>query len=301
MGKLVLTQRPLLHAPYLIAGFGGWPNGGGVSTDAVQFLRTALDAERIGEITADDFYIYSSPALASRPVAIIRQGHLRSLRFPSNAIFACQRPGSAHDLLLLQGIEPDLHWQQFADAVIECLQAFDIQRLYTVGGYLDYAPHTRTPRISVVVTHEELKAEIESHDVDLTDYEGPTSIQSYLLALCREQGIEGISLWGGAPSYVQGSYPRMTQRMLQLLGDMWHLSLDLSDLEAQVTEMDSTLHEQIDSNPELADYIKRLEHAYDQAESDDDQEEPETDTIVEEIQQFLRRRRDNPRGNEPSA
>lgn len=296
MAKLVLTKQPSLRAPYLIAGFGGWPNGGNVSTDTVYFLQSTLKAERIGEITSDDLYIYSSPTLASRPITVIREGCLESLRFPSNTIFAYQCQGAEHDLIFLQGIEPDLHWQQFADAIVECLQRFQAERLYTIGGYLDYAPHTRIPRISAVVTHEALKAELEPHDVDLTDYEGPTSIQSYLLSSCRDQGIEGISLWGGAPSYVQGSYPRVTQSMLQLLSEMWDLALDLEEIEEQAVELEATLNEQIDTNPELADYIRRLEQAYDQAE--DPQPELNPDTIVDEIQQFLRRRRDNPLGND---
>jgi proteasome assembly chaperone (PAC2) family protein len=296
MAKLVLTKPPSLHAPYLIAGFGGWPNGGNVSTDTVYFLQSTLKAEQIGEITSDDLYIYSSPTLASRPITVIREGVLESLRFPSNTIFACQRLGAEHDLLFLQGIEPDLHWQQFADAIIECLQTFKAQRLYTIGGYLDYAPHTRLPRLSAVVTHEALKDELEAYDVDLTDYEGPTSIQSYLLAACHAQGIEGISLWGGAPSYVQGSYPRLTQAMLQFLSQLWRLPLDLEEIEEQAIELEATLHEQIDTNPELADYIRRLEQAYDQAEGP--QPDMNTDAIVDEIQQFLRRRRDNPLGND---
>jgi len=296
MAKLVLTKRPSLRAPYLIAGFGGWPNGGNVSTDTVYFLQSTLKAEQIGEITSDDLYIYSSPTLASRPITVINEGVLESLRFPSNTLFACQCLGAEHDLLLLQGIEPDLHWQQFADAIVECLQTFKAQRLYTIGGYLDYAPHTRVPRLSAVVTHEALKDELEAYDVDLTDYEGPTSIQSYLLAACRAQGIEGISLWGGAPSYVQGSYPRLTQAMLQFLSQLWHLPLNLEEIEEQAIELETTLHEQIDTNPELADYVRRLEQVYDQA--DGPQPDMNTDAIVDEIQQFLRRRRDNPLGND---
>ena len=296
MAKLVLTKRPSLRAPYLIAGFGGWPNGGNVSTDTVYFLQSTLKAEQIGEITSDDLYIHSSPTLASRPITVIREGVLESLRFPSNTLFAYERLGAEHDLLLLQGIEPDLHWQQFADAIVECLQTFKAQRLYTIGGYLDYAPHTRMPRLSAVVTHEALKDELEVYDVDLTDYEGPTSIQSYLLAACRAHGIEGISLWGGAPSYVQGSYPRLTQAMLQFLSQLWHLPLDLEEIEEQAVELEATLHEQIDTNPELADYVRRLEQVYDQAEGP--QPDMNTDAIVDEIQQFLRRRRDNPLGND---
>jgi proteasome assembly chaperone (PAC2) family protein len=296
MGKLALTNTPLLHAPYMIAGFAGWPNGGGVSTDVVDFLRSYLAAEPIGEITADDLYVHTSPSLASRPVVTISQGVVQGLRFPTNDLFAWQGNGRAHDLILLLGIEPDVHWHQFADATRECIQRFGVSRLYTIGGYLDYAPHTRVPRISAVTTQAALHAELAGYDVDLTDYEGPTSIQSYLLSLCCEWGIDGISLWGSTPSYIQGAYPKVTQCMLELLSKMWHLPLELDMLEEQNSELETSLHEQIDSNPELADYIKRLEQAYDQ--SEDEQAEPEPDTMVDEIQQFLRRRRANPGGDD---
>jgi Uncharacterized protein (ATP-grasp superfamily) len=147
------------------------------------------------------------------------------------------------------------------------------------------------------MTHATLQEELVTHDVDLADYEGPTSIQSYLLALCQEQGIEGIGLWGGTPSYIQGAYPKVIHSMLRLLSQMWRLPLELSMLEEQTAELETSLHEQIDSNPELAEYIKRLEQAYDMAEP----EQPllGTDTMVDEIQQFLRRRRDNPGGTTP--
>jgi proteasome assembly chaperone (PAC2) family protein len=300
MGKLVLTKRPRLRAPYLVAGFAGWPNGGGVSTDVLDFLKSYLAAERIGDITADDFYVYSSPSLASRPVITIRQGVVKTLHFPSNELYVWQGQRAAHDLVLLLGIEPDVHWPQFADAILECVSAFAIQRIYTIGGYLDYAPHTREPRISAVVTHEALRKELLRHEVELTDYEGPTSIQSYLLALCQERGIEGVSLWGSTPSYIQGAYPKVTQNMLQLLSKIWRLPLELGSFEEQTAELETSLHEQIDSNPELADYIKRLEQAYDQ--DDPEPQPPETDTIVDEIQQFLRRRRGDPGGaDEPQS
>ena len=44
MSKLELTQTPQLHSPYLVAGFAGWPDGGGVSTGVVEFLTTYLAA-----------------------------------------------------------------------------------------------------------------------------------------------------------------------------------------------------------------------------------------------------------------
>jgi proteasome assembly chaperone (PAC2) family protein len=296
MAKLLLTHQPPLQAPYLLAGFAGWPDGGGVSTGVVDFLVSYLAAERIGEIPLDDLYIASSPSSASRPVVQIQQGLIQSLHFPVNEIYAWQSQSEAPDLILLQGIEPDLNWQEFVEAVMECVEVFGVQRVYTVGGYLDYAPHTRVPRISATVTHPELQKALSAYDVEQADYEGPTSIQSYLLAHCQSVGVEGIGLWAGTPSYIQGTYPKVVQVMLELLSRTWNLPLEFSMFEEQTAELESSLHEQIDSSPELAEYIKRLEQAYDSAEHEQPSFGP--DTMVDEIQQFLRRRRDGASGDE---
>ncbi len=292
MAKLVLTQKPRLRNPYLVVGFAGWPDGGNVSTGVVDFLTSYLAAERIGEIPASDSYIYSSPALASRPVVKTQHGLIESLHFPVNEVFAWQSQGEAPDLVLLRGIEPDLNWQSYVEAVLECIRVLEVQRVYTIGGYLDYAPHTRVPRISAMVTHEALLEELEVYDVGPSEYEGPTSIQGYLLSHCQALDIEGAGLWGGTPSYIQGTYPKVAHVMLEVLSRIWNLSLEFSMFEEQTAELESSLHEQIDSSPELAEYIKRLEQAYDMDELEPPSFEP--DTIVDEIQQFLRRRRDEP-------
>lgn len=296
MLKLELTQKPQLNAPYLVAGFAGWPDGGGVSTGVVDFLATYLAAEPIGEIASGNSYIYTSPALASRPVVKIQQGLIQSLHFPVNELYAWESQGEAPDLVLLQGIEPDLNWQDFVDAVLECVRVLGVQRVYTIGGYLDYAPHTRVPQISAMVTDRKLQDALLPYDVEPAEYDGPTSIQSFLLSHCQELGIDGIGLWAGTPSYIQGAYPKVTQVMLELLSNIWHLPLELSMFEEQTEELESSLHEQIDSSPELAEYIKRLEQAYDMAEP----EQPSlgSDAIVDEIEQFLRRRRDDPAGDD---
>ena len=293
MSRLALTHTPDLRAPYLIAGFGGWANGGEVSTDVVEFLQSNLQTESLGEIASGGLYIHASPTLASRPATVIRQGLIESMRFPSNTLHGWRCPeNGGPDLILLQGVEPDLLWEEYVEAILDCVERFQVRRVYTIGGYLDHAPHTRSPRISAVVTEAALRPEFTAQDVDLTEYEGPTGIQSYLLAACRERGVEGVSLWAGTPTYIEGSYPHVAQAILDLLRRMWHLPVDLQPIQEQAAELEDALSEQMDSHPDLADYVKRLERAYDAARSE--QPEVDTDVIVEEIQQFLRQRRQGP-------
>ena len=158
------------------------------------------------------------------------------------------------------------------------------------------APHTRAPRLSAIATDAALLNALRPYDIEPHDYDGPASIQTYLLAHCQEVGVEGIGLWAGTPSYISGLYPRVTQVMLEFLSRYLPLSLELGAFEEQTAELESSLHEQIDSSPELAEYIKRLEHAYDTEEIEPPEMGP--DAIVDEIQQFLRRRRDNPLGDD---
>jgi len=292
MSKLVLNQQPALRAPHLLAGFAGWPDGGGVSTGVVDFLTSYLAAEPIGDIAANDWSMYTSPLLASRPIVNIQRGLIESCHFPTNEVYAWKSEGKAPDLLLLQGIEPDWNWQDYVEAVMDCVATFGVQRVYTIGGYLDHAPHTRVPRISAIATDAALLSTLQKYDIEPHDYDGPSSIQTYLLSHCQEAGIEGIGLWAGTPSYISGIYPKVAQVMLEFLSQFLPLPLELSGFEEQIAELESSLHEQIDSSPELAEYIKRLEHAYDTAESEPPEMGP--DAIVDEIQQFLRRRRENP-------
>ena len=296
MSNLVLNQRPALDAPHLIAGFAGWPDGGGVSTGVVDFLTSYLAAEPIGDIAAHDWSMYTSPLLASRPVVKIQQGLIESWHVPTNELYAWKSEGKAPDLLLLQGIEPDWSWQDYVAAVMDCVEIFGVQRVYTIGGYLDHAPHTRAPRLSAIATDAALLNTLRPYDIEPHDYDGPASIQTYLLAHCQEVGVEGLGLWAGTPSYISGLYPRVTQVMLEFLSRYLPLSLELGAFEEQTAELESSLHEQIDSSPELAEYIKRLEHAYDTEEIEPPEMGP--DAIVDEIQQFLRRRRDNPLGDD---
>ena len=139
---------------------------------------------------------------------------------------------------------------------------------------------------------------MRSQHVDFTSYEGPTSIQTFLLYTCQQRQIEGVSLWGGVPPYLQGSYPRGVVRILSILSKLIGFSIDSSALQSWVSEFEGVLQQQVAKNDELQAFIKQLETAYDQTVTDTDVQHG--DEIVEEIQQFLRQRQ-RPRHPPPSS
>jgi proteasome assembly chaperone (PAC2) family protein len=277
-----------------VIGFAGWANAAGLSIEVIAQLQSLLSTDAIGSLEAPECYVITNPSLAHRPLTTIRGGLVEEMRFPETEVHALQGNGTQPDLLLIQGLEPDLHWYEFIEALWSLITHFNVRRVYTIGSYYDQLPHTRPPRVNAVVSDPLLKAELRPHHVDFTRYEGPTSIQTFLLYTCQQRQVEVLSLWGGVPPYLQGSYPRGVVRILSILSKLMGLTLDPRVLQDWVNEFEQVLQQQVVKNEELEGFIRQLETAYDQSLSDSDVEHG--DEIVEEIQQFLRQRQrpDNP-------
>ena len=298
MARLILRHEPHLQAPSLIVGFAGWANAAGLSIDVVSQLQSLVATDAIGTIAAPECYVITNPSLANRPITAIRGGLIEELRFPVTEVHALKEAGTQPELLLIQGPEPDLHWPDFVEVIWSLIGRFGVRRVYTIGSYYDQIPHTRPPHVTAVVSDLRLKAELRSQHVDFTSYEGPTSIQTFLLYTCQQRQIEGVSLWGGLPPYLRGSYPKGVVRVLSILSKLIGFSIDTGALQAWVTEFEGALRQEVAKNDELQELIKQLEAAYDRSVSDTDVQHG--DEIVEEIQQFLRQRH-RPGNTPPSS
>jgi proteasome assembly chaperone (PAC2) family protein len=288
MARLILHHEPPLQAPSLVIGFAGWANAAGLSVEVVSQLQSLLNTDAIGTVEAPECYVITNPSLAHRPITTIRGGLVEDLRQPTTEVHVLQSAGAQPELLLIQGLEPDLHWQEYVEALWSLIGRFGVRRVYTIGSYYDQIPHTRPPHVSAVVSDLRLKAALRSQHVDFTSYEGPTSIQTFLLSTCQQRQIEGVSLWGGVPPYLQGSYPRGVVRILSVLSKLIGVSIDSSALQSWVSEFEDVLQQQMAKNDELQAFVKQLEAAYDQTMTDTDVQHG--DEIVDEIQQFLRQR-----------
>jgi hypothetical protein len=113
---LRISLLPELRDATLVLSFSGWMDGGDVSTGTVRRIVDLLDAEPVGEIDPEPFYIYNFPGsmeIASlfRPHIAIKDGIVQSIEMPSNR-FYCFQPAN---VLLFVGKEPHMQWRQFAE------------------------------------------------------------------------------------------------------------------------------------------------------------------------------------------
>lgn len=225
--EIRINKKIKLHKANMIVGLSGWGNGGEVSTLAVKYLAEKLGAKKFGDIPHEKFHDY----FIQRPTVLIEHGLMQSYVSPRNDLLYWKNKESGTDLVLLLGSEPHLDWPRYAKNVHKLAEETDVGRIYTIGGYLaDISHQIKTP-ITASTNNKKLLGELKKAEVELTSYEGPTSVYSEILWRSRESKIDVVSLWCAVPMYVKGSYPVAIYFMLKKITELIGLKLDLEDLK----------------------------------------------------------------------
>jgi proteasome assembly chaperone (PAC2) family protein len=258
MENIQILDIPSLKSPVLIIGFGGWPNAADVSTGAIEHLIKALKAKNFAKILPWPFYDFTD----SRPVVVIDEGTIKGLQFISNEFYYWKREGGPNDLIIFQGHEPHLRWNLYVESILDIAALFDVKSIYTIGGTFDNIPHTVEPKVSALITDERLREKLIPHGIEFSNYTGPVSIHSILLAKAKERGFECISLWGHAPYYIQVHNANVSYTILSKMEKILGIDLRLLSLKERSDYLDEQVNKAIEKKPELKEYIRNLEREY---------------------------------------
>lgn len=288
MEQLTIYERPTLFQPYLVMGFEGWPDAGRVSSGVVSYLRDKLQARKFAELKPDEFYVFQTPGSdLRRPVTSIEGGLVKGLTVPSTSLWFHKSEKGGRDLIISHGLEPELGWNKFVDAILGLAQDLGVQRLYTVGGTYDAVPHTVEPVMSAVLSHASLTEEMTEHGIGLTIYEGPSSIHTALVVAAGRKGIKAVSLWGHVPHYIQVPNARVCYAMLGKLARMLDIAVDLGDLRKAAEYLDDQVTRALEQKTQLGEYVKKLEDQY--GKEGGQAGELAAQDIIKEVEDFLRK------------
>jgi len=259
----VYTQPKLSNAT-MILGFGGWMDGGDVSTGTIDWLVNKLKAQPLAEIESGSFYIYNFPgpmelAALFRPHADIEDGILTSFELPRNTFYVSEE----HNLVLFKGREPNINWEAYADCMFALASVCDVTMIYFVGSVAGVVPHTRDPWLATSVSDRKLKARLQEYGLRFTNYAGPASFITLLLKLAPERGVQMATLVAEVPAYVQGKNPRCIEAVLRKLAGILGLKLDLEDLRTVSDNFEKKVNEVVAEKSDLVELIQKLESDYD--------------------------------------
>jgi len=264
MNKIKIDSRPDLSDGRLVLAFSGWMDGGEVSTGTVTGLIDELGAEAFAEIDPEGFYVCSFPgdpetAALVRPHIKVRDGLVESVELPSSRFYCAED----RKLALFVGKEPHLNWREFADCVLEFAVELGIGSIYFVGSFAGSVPHTREPRLHLLVSDPSLKEPLLRFGLRLTNYEGPGSFMTYFNTRASERGLSMANIAAEIPAYLGGANPSSIEAVTRRLASMLEVEIDLSRLRQASNQWEAKVSEAIDGESEMSEHIRELEKQYD--------------------------------------
>jgi predicted ATP-grasp superfamily ATP-dependent carboligase len=269
----------------MVCAFQGWNDAGDAASSAVSFLASALEARRFARVDPEDFYDFQ----ANRPSVQFDDSNRRELVWPTVEVFEAPAPRAPRDLVLVQGVEPSMHWRAFTSHLVDLAEALGVQMVVSLGALLGDVPHTRPVAMTGYASDPSL---VERLGLQSSTYEGPTGIVGVLHHACAEAGLPSASLWAAVPHYVAAAAnPKAALALVRRLEGLIGVSVDVSDLESAATDYERQVGLAVQSDPDIQAFVERLEQA---AESDEEgsspDEVPSGDILAREFQRFLRQR-----------
>lgn len=294
MSDLQISNTPPLRRPLLIAAFAGWNDAGEAASAAVRFMHRRWRAEPIGSIDPENFYDFTQ----ARPKVRLERGE-RVIDWPANVISAKRLDHLDRDVILLAGIEPHLAWHTYVDAIFEVCRTFEVSGILTLGALLAEVSHARPVQVNGSATAPDLAESLDVDPLARSTYQGPTGIVGVIGQTARQLGIPSGSLWANMPFYVQRTpNPKGTLAILERLNRSFGFDLTLHDLEVFAARFEAQVASDIEGNPEVAAYARRVAEQSDEDAEDEieielapDEELPDAGEMVDELERFLRDQR----------
>lgn len=284
MPPLAWESRPTLRRPVLIAAFEGWGDAAEAASTAGKFLATEWGAEQFASLDSEDFYDFT----VTRPHVRLDDEMNRHIDFPSNTFEWATIPGHDRDVVFFHGVEPQLKWRTYTNAVVEVVRSVGVEFAISLGALLADVPHTRPVRVLGATPDPGVAVDL---GLRRSRYEGPTGISAVVLHALHASGIKSASLWASAPYYLPRTpSPKATLALVERAVSLLGVGIDTTELQVASSTYEHQVNEMVESEEEVADYVRRLEAASEDDDGDGlaDLEIPHADAIAAEIERYLR-------------
>ena len=179
----------------------------------------------MARIDPEEFYDFQ----VNRPTIRLVEGQTRQVDWPANTLLAAACPRRERDLVLLSGIEPNVRWRTFAEAILEAAERLGVEMVITLGALIADVAHTRPVPITGLASDPEL---VERLGLSRSSYEGPTGIVGVVHDACRRRELTSASLWAAVPHYVAAvPNPKAALALLRRLEGLTGHRVEASELE----------------------------------------------------------------------
>lgn len=275
-------DRPKLQKPILICAFSGWNDAASAATSALDAMALSLEAQPIARIDPEDFYDFQ----VNRPTIRLIDGQARHVDWPENEILGVQAPGAEQDLMLISGVEPNLKWRTYCEAILDVATDAGCDTMVSLGALIADVAHSKPVPITGLASDDDL---VERLGMTRSSYEGPTGVVGVLHDQARQRGMTSASLWAAVPHYVAAvPNPKAALALLRRLETLTGVAVEASELEDEMSRFEEQVDRAVSANPEIEELVHRLEAEQEEQEIDPTQDVPSGEKLASEFQRFLR-------------
>ena len=101
----------------------------------------------------------------------------REISWPENTFHACLTPQLDHDLIVLQGVEPNNHWRDFCKTILTLIEDQSVSKVISMGGLIADVFHGDPISVSGSTSDPSFASFL---GISKSRYEGPTGILGIL-------------------------------------------------------------------------------------------------------------------------
>jgi hypothetical protein len=268
--------------------FTGWSDTGTVTVEAARRLIDGYSARRFLTVDPEEYYVFTE----TRPTVRMSEEGIRQIDWPKNEAYWARLEGAAQDLVIVVGVEPNLHWRRFSEALGKVVAELHPSLVCTLVARPAATPHTRPIPVSGSSADPAIASR---YGLGRSLYQGPTGILGVIHDALRLHGASLMSLSAGVPHYLNvEENPPATIALLRALEPLIGLAPPLGDLEAEGTRFLERVEEASSGDDQIRSYVHTLEEHYGEAEEEEAGEAggpgdlPSADDILRDVEDFLR-------------
>lgn len=206
-----------------------WPGMGNVALGAIDYVRRKLRATRFAEIETKEF---QAPG-----VILVREGVAELPFLPRNIFYFTKNP----DLIIFEG-ENQLTGkpgEKVMQEILDLASELKVKRVFTGAAFPVSLSHREESQVYGVVNEESLRKTLVEQGIKIMGGGEIAGMNGLLLGYAAGRRIEGICLLATLPVYALGfSNPKASKAIVLVLKKMLGLEIDLTELEAQVQQME---------------------------------------------------------------
>ncbi len=276
----------------LLAAFQGWNDAGESASGALSHLAALSDAEPLAELDPEDYYDFqmNRPVLRRPDPAPDDAPEVgapgREIHWPTTMMLRGHLPGpqGGCNLVLIDGIEPNNRWRTFCSEIVSVAVEAEADIVILLGALLADVPHRAATPVTGISEDDAIGAGLQTAP---PTYEGPIGVVGVLHEAMTQAGFPTVSFWAAVPYYAATPpCPKASLALLRQIEDVLDVPIGMDDLPDDAAAWERAVDEMVETDEEMAALVAELEQ--DQAE---ELIEASGETIAEEFERYLRRRR----------